>query len=293
MMNRRDTFRTAAVFTAASYQKIMGANDRVNLGLIGAGDRGSFVMSVFQKTGSVDVKAVCDVYGARLDEALTKTPGAKGFNDHRKLLEMKELDAVLIATPDHWHAGCAINAVRAGKDVYCEKPLTLKIEEGPQIVKEARIHDRVFQVGMQQRSGPHYIKARDEYIQAGKLGKITMARTWWHGNGYHLRKAPAALQTQPSNLDWAQFLGPVKWREYDPARRQYNSPRVSRFRRQASHGSVHALDRRGTHVHEAGRPDCRDSWPLMSLQLSRRRYRNSSGHHQRFAAVSPGMDGDV
>ncbi len=216
MLNRRDLFRSAAVFTAASYQRILGANDRINLGLIGAGDRGSFVMSVFQKNASVDVKAVCDVYGTRLDEALTKTKGAKGFNDHRKLLEMKELDAVLIATPDHWHAGCAINAVRAGKDVYCEKPLTLKIEEGPAIVKEARIHDRVFQVGMQQRSGPHYMKARDEYIQAGKLGKITLARTWWHGNGYHLRKAPAALQTQPSNLDWAQFLGPVKWREYDP-----------------------------------------------------------------------------
>jgi predicted dehydrogenase len=119
MLNRRDLFRTAAVFSAASYQKIMGANDRINLGLIGAGDRGSFVMSVFQKNATVDVKAVCDVYGTRLDEALTKAKGAKGFNDHRQLLEMKELDAVLIATPDHWHAGCAINAVRAGKDVYC------------------------------------------------------------------------------------------------------------------------------------------------------------------------------
>ena len=90
MLNRRDLFRTTAVFSAASYQKILGANDRINLGLIGAGDRGSFVMSVFQKNATVDVKAICDVYGTRLDEALTKAPGAKGFNDHRKLLEMKE-----------------------------------------------------------------------------------------------------------------------------------------------------------------------------------------------------------
>jgi predicted dehydrogenase len=255
MLNRRDLFRTAAVFSAASYQRILGANDRVNLGLIGAGDRGSFVMSVFQKNSTVDVKAICDVYGTRLDEALTKAPGAKGFNDHRKLLELKELDAVLIATPDHWHAGCAINAVRAGKDVYCEKPLTLKIEEGPVIVKEARIHDRVFQVGMQQRSGPHYMKARDEYIQAGKLGKITMARTWWHGNGYHLRKAPAALQTQPSSLDWAQFLGPVKWREYDP-QQYYNFRAYLDFGGGQVTDLFHALDRRGAHVHEAGRPDC-------------------------------------
>jgi predicted dehydrogenase len=90
----------------------------------------------------------------------------------------------------------------------------LKIEEGPEIVKAARVNNRICQVGMQQRSGAHYILARDQYIK--KLGKITLARTWWHGNGYHLRRAPASLQTKPSNLDWARFLGPVKWREYDP-----------------------------------------------------------------------------
>ena len=216
MMNRRDLFRSAAAFTAASYSRVMGANDRVNLGLIGCGDRGTYVMTVFQKNSSVDVKAVCDVYGERIDQARGKAPAATSFNDHRKLLEMKELDAVLIATPDHWHAGTAIDALNAGKDVYVEKPLTLRIEEGPRIVKAARVNDRVVQVGMQQRSGPHYIRARDEYFRTGKLGKITMARTWWHGNGYHLRKAPESLQSQPSNLNWARFLGPVKWRDYDP-----------------------------------------------------------------------------
>jgi predicted dehydrogenase len=131
-------------------------------------------------------------------------------------LETKTLDAVLIATPDHWHAGCTIDALNAGKDVYVEKPLTLTIEEGPQIVKAARVNDRVCQVGMQQRSGSHYLQAKREYIESGKLGKITLARTWWHGNGAHLQKAPAALQSRPSNLDWARFLGPVKWRDYDP-----------------------------------------------------------------------------
>jgi predicted dehydrogenase len=216
MMNRRDLFRSTAAFTAASYSRIMGANDRVQLGLIGCGDRGTFVMTVFQKNSSVHVNAVCDVYGERIDQARTKAPDAKSFKDHRQLLEMKELDAVLVATPDHWHAGTAIDALNAGKDLYVEKPLTLRIEEGPAIVKAARVNERVVQVGMQQRSGPHYIRARDEYVRAGKLGKITLARTWWHGNSYHLRKAPASLQTQPSNLDWARFLGPVKWRDYDP-----------------------------------------------------------------------------
>ena len=129
---------------------------------------------------------------------------------------MKEIDAVLIATPDHWHSRTAIDALRAGKDVYVEKPLTLKIEEGPPIVKAARENNRICQVGMQQRSGKHYLQAKREYMDTGKLGKITMARTWWHGNTYHLRRAPASLQSKPSNLDWARYLGPVKWRDYDP-----------------------------------------------------------------------------
>jgi predicted dehydrogenase len=129
---------------------------------------------------------------------------------------MKEVDAVLIATPDHWHAPVAIDALNSGRDVYVEKPLTLKIEEGPPIVKAARVNERICQVGMQQRSGIHYLRAKREYFDSGKLGKITLARTWWHGNTYHLRRAPESLQQKPSNLDWARYLGPVKWRDYDP-----------------------------------------------------------------------------
>lgn len=200
---------------AGSYNRVMGANDRVRLGLIGAGGRGQGVMGTFQKTGQVDVTAVCDVFAERVDEAQSKAPGAKGFGDHRKLLELKEVDAVLIATPDHWHADTAIDALNAGKDVYVEKPLTLTIEEGPRIVKAARVNNRICQVGMQQRSGQIYLQAREEYFKTKKLGKITLARTWWHGNGAHLMKAPPRMATQPSNLDWARYLGRVKWREYD------------------------------------------------------------------------------
>ena len=218
--NRRDLLRTAGssalALTAASYSRVLGANDKVNLGVVGTGERGTYVMTVFQKNSNVNVAAVCDVFGDHVDRALTKAPTAKGYNDHRKLLEVKELDAVLVATPDHWHSRIAIDALNAGKDVYCEKPLTLKIEEGPPIVKAARVNNRICQVGMQQRSGPHYIRARDEYIRSGRLGKITLARTWWHGNTYHLRKAPPSLQQKPSNLDWARFLGPLKWRDWNP-----------------------------------------------------------------------------
>jgi predicted dehydrogenase len=173
-------------------------------------------MSNFLKNPSVDVTAVCDIYGEQIDKARQKATHARNFTDHRKLLEMKEVDAVLIATPDHWHAAIAIDALNSGRDVYVEKPLTLRIDEGPPIVKAARINERICQVGMQQRSGIHYLHARREYFDTGRLGKITMARTWWHGNGYHLRRAPESLQQKPSNLDWARYLGPLKWRDYDP-----------------------------------------------------------------------------
>ncbi len=202
--------------TAASYQRVMGANDTVQLGLIGAGERGRYVMSQFQATNRVSVAAVCDVYSENIDKARQKATGAKNFSDHRKVVETKELDAVLIAVPDHWHSTVALDALRAGKDVYVEKPLTLKIEEGPELVKAARVNERICQVGMQQRSGRHYLAAKKLYMDTGALGKISLVRTWWHGNTYHLRKAPATLAQRPSNLDWARFLGPLKWREWDP-----------------------------------------------------------------------------
>jgi predicted dehydrogenase len=213
---RRVLLGGAAAFTAASYSRVLGANDKIQLGVIGCGERGRHDMSQFMTVPTVNVAAVCDIYGEQIDKARSTATNARNFTDHRKLLEMKEIDAVLIATPDHWHSRVAIDALRAGKDVYVEKPLTLKIEEGPPIVKAARENDRICQVGMQQRSGKHYLQAKREYMDTGKLGKITMARTWWHGNTYHLRHAPASLQTKPSNLDWSRYLGPVKWRDYDP-----------------------------------------------------------------------------
>ena len=202
--------------TAASYSRVMGANDAIRYGIIGVGDRGQHDLDLFATNKTVDIAAVCDVYAAKIDQVKTKYPNAQAFKDHRALLDRKDIDIVQITTPDHWHSTIAIDALTAGKDVYCEKPLTLKIEEGPPIVKAARVNERVCQVGMQQRSGKHYLQAKAEYIDNGKLGKITLCRTWWHGNTYHLRKAPASLQTQPSNLDWAHFLGPIRWRDYDP-----------------------------------------------------------------------------
>lgn len=222
--NRREFFRTvsgiastsAIGITAGSYSRILGANETVNLGVIGMGDRGTNVMERFLHNPGVRVMAICDVFGQKLDTAKQKVPDAKTFNDYRKLLEGSQLDAVLIATPDHWHTQIAIDALQSGRDVYVEKPLTRTIEEGPKIVKAARENNRVCQVGMQQRSAKHYLQAKEKYFDSGKIGSVTLARTWWYGNSWHLRKAPASLQAKPQDLDWGAFLGPVKWRDYDP-----------------------------------------------------------------------------
>jgi protein-tyrosine phosphatase len=117
------------MFTAASYGRILGANERINLGLIGCGDRGENVSSIFTGTKQIDLTAVCDIYGAKIDKLQSKNANAKGFSDHRKLLEQKNVDAVLIATGDRWHTPLSILAAQHGKDVYCEKPCSMSIEE--------------------------------------------------------------------------------------------------------------------------------------------------------------------
>ncbi len=212
----RRTAMTALAASASSYQRILGANGKIGLALIGCGGRGRSVLGSFVKNDSIKTTALCDIYPARIDEANAIAPDAKGYRFHEDVLADSSVDAVLIATPDHWHAGTCIDAANAGKDIYCEKPLTLEFDEGPRIVKAVRVNDRVCQVGMQQRSAAHYLQAKRDYFDTGRLGKVTMARTWWHGNGAHLRPYPTGTESKPSNLDWSRFLGPVKWQEWDP-----------------------------------------------------------------------------
>ena len=214
MLTRREGIQAAAL-TALSYTRVLGANDRLQLGLVGAGERGLYVTGIFQKTEAVDVRAVCDVYGDRVDQALAQAPGAKPFADHRRLLETKDLDAVLIATPDHWHKAIAVDALQAGKDVYVEKPLTRVREEGPEIVRAARLNGRVCQVGMQQRSGAVYLEARERFVQSGLLGKISHVDCVWHGG--EAQRLPSEPARKPANLDWVRFLGPLNYRDWNPA----------------------------------------------------------------------------
>jgi predicted dehydrogenase len=221
-LSRRDLVRAGAVTMAASsYSRVMGANERIRIAVIGCGSRGTGQVRTFQNFKDCEVVGLCDVYGKKVESAKRFAPEAASYSDHRKALEMPNLDAVMIATPDHWHVPISLDAIDAGKDIYSEKPLTLRISEGAALIKAVDDKRRVFQTGMQQRSGPHYIQARDEYLRKGKLGKVTMVRTYWYGSVSSFAKpVPAELQTQPHDLDWKRFVGPVKWRPYHPY--QYN-----------------------------------------------------------------------
>jgi predicted dehydrogenase len=212
-ISRRDILKTASL-AALSYSRVMGANERIGLGLIGAGGRGRSVMGTFLRNSDVEVRAVCDVYGARTDEALAKVPGAKIFREHEKLLEMKELDAVLIGSPDHWHKDHAVDAMNAGKDIYLEKPLCRTLDEAPVIVQAARRNNRICQVGMQQRSGPVYIEARDRFVASGLIGNVRWIECVWN-DGPPRPYTPREME-KPANLDWVRFLGPVRYRDWNP-----------------------------------------------------------------------------
>jgi predicted dehydrogenase len=213
MIPRRNILTTAAL-SALSYSRVLGANDKIGLGLIGAGGRGRSVMGSFQRNPEVEVRAVCDVYAARIGEALAKAPAAKTFQEHEKLLALKEIDAVLIGSPDHWHKDHAVDAMNAGKDVYVEKPLCRTLEEAPAMVQTARRTNRICQVGLQQRSGEVYLEARERFVRSGLIGRIRWVECVW--NDGPPRAYTSRAMDQPSDLNWVRFLGPVRYRDWNP-----------------------------------------------------------------------------
>jgi predicted dehydrogenase len=206
---------SAASWTAASAARVRGANDRIRMGAIGAGGRGQYLMKELLGTGQVDWGAVCDVYSARLDQAATIAGGGvRTYKDHRRLLDEADIDAVVIATPDHWHAPIAVDACRAGKDLYIEKPMVHNPKDGRAVVAAVREHKRVCQVGMQARAIPHWQEARRRFVESGALGRIGLVRTWYDSNKGYVLEPPAGMERQPEGLDWERWLGPgpkVPW----------------------------------------------------------------------------------
>ena len=220
--SRRGLMRAgAAGLTALSASRVFGANERVGIGIIGFGLMGRIHTRNFRDQSDVNVVGVCDAFGPRLDAAAELVGGnVVKCRDFRRMLDNKDIQGVLIATPDHWQAMMTMLACAAGKDVYIEKPLTLFVREGRWMIEAAQRYRRVIQVGVQNRSGPNFQRAK-EFIRNGKLGEIVTVQENFYRNLMPGFGNPTD-QDAPKELDWDMWLGPAPSRAYNPNRAIYH-----------------------------------------------------------------------
>jgi predicted dehydrogenase len=221
---RRNFLKTTAAtvgFSALSASRVLGANDRVNVGIIGYGLIGKIHTSSFKEQSDVEIRGVSDCYTPRMDECagVVGSRCAK-FADFRRMLESKEIDVVVIATPDHWHALMTMMACVAGKEVYVEKPLTLFIKEGRWMIDVAKRTNRIVQVGVQNRSGPNFQRAR-EAVRNGKIGDVvSIQNTFMRNVSPGFGNPPDC--PPPEGMDYDMFLGPAPKKPYNPNRSIYH-----------------------------------------------------------------------
>ena len=221
-IDRRKVLSASAAFTtnlfASSFQ---GANNKVNAAFIGVGRMGSSNLGHAMRQENLVVSAICDVFEPNLLKAVaaTKSQGseAKAVRDFREILADKSIDIVCIATPDHWHPYMMVEACKAGKDVYVEKPISVTIDEGKKMVEAARKYKRVVQAGTMQRSAVHFQKAT-EIVKSGALGKVTFVRTWNTGLGAEEGIGNPPDEAPPSTLNWDMWTGPAPKRPYNKNR---------------------------------------------------------------------------
>lgn len=217
----RRTFMLGAA-TVAAARRVVGANDRIRLGIVGSGQRGQYLMKSANEVGNIEWVAAADIWDLRRDEAeqVAGTKIAK-YGDYRRLLERKDIDGVIVGTFDHMHAQVTVDACRAGKDVFVEKPMTSLPRQGPEVVRAARETKRIVQVGVQQRSTPHFIEAKKRFFDSGLMGRVNMVRTIWNANGGYLTPVPAGMERKPEGLDWEACLGWLPKIPWD-AKRYFN-----------------------------------------------------------------------
>ena len=212
---------SAATLTALSQSRVLGANDRVRLGFIGVGNRGDQLLDAFLEHGDTEIAAVCDLRQDYMDFAASKSRGAPvQFSDYRRLIESSDIDAVVIATPDHWHALMTIDACEGGKDVYVEKPLSLTVVEGRKMVEAVRRNRRVSQVGIHRRSSPVCQEAVG-LIREGEIGHVSHASTTMTRNEAPIGIGHPADSAPPPDLDWEMWLGPAPKVPYNVNRTLY------------------------------------------------------------------------
>ncbi len=221
---------TSALFTGT----VKGANDKVNVAFIGTGRMGSGNIGYAAKVPGFQIVAVCDVYQPALERAQAQArrlgfDGVKAVKDFREILADKSIDAVSIATPDHWHAYLTVEACKAGKDVWVEKPSCVYVEEGQKMVEAARKYKRVVQAGTMQRSGPFFQKAR-EIVKSGDLGDISFCRTFQAGTTPKDGFGNPPDSAPPAGLDWDLWLGPAPKRPFNANRWGVGEDRWSTFR---------------------------------------------------------------
>jgi predicted dehydrogenase len=213
-VNRREFISATAVGTLLASRRALGANDRVRIGLLGTGGRCIYLAELLQSLPGNEIVAACDVYEAHRLEAVEKmgaqtTPSA----DYREVLDRKDIDAVVVGAPDHWHVPMTLDAVAAGKDVYCEKPITHGLEEGDKLIAGVEKSRRVVATGTQQRSWDHYLLAK-ELIQGGRIGQITLAEMYWYQNYLAVPRQPER-EIDTARLDWKKFLGAAADQPFD------------------------------------------------------------------------------
>lgn len=251
-ITRRQFLRNAARASAAmavpwvvssSARGARGAvapSERITVGVIGIGAMGMGHLAHCLGTPTVQVLGVCDVDRVRREEAQRRVEatyaaerasgayrGCAAYNDYREMLAQPDLDAVLIATPDHWHALQSVDAAKAGKDIYCEKPVSLTIQEGRRLAEVVRIYARVFQTGTQYRSMPNTRRVC-EFVRKGGLGKVKQAFALWSmvGDSYVPASSPLPAEPVPEGLDWDLWVGPAPWRPYNSRYHRNPSPGV-------------------------------------------------------------------
>ncbi len=209
-------------------QRVLGANDRIGVGVIGVGGRGSALLKLAlqraDEKGDVEIRAVCDVYQRNLNRAMERAKGAKPYDYHQELLDRSDIDAVIIATPDHWHAPITLLAMEKGKDVYCEKPMTHTVEEAKQVTQKAEELRRILQVGVQALSWTKWHKAK-ELIGKGMLGKVVCCQgtysrnvTFGDWNYYEINEDAGPDASGENHIDWKQWLGSAPKRSFDADR---------------------------------------------------------------------------
>jgi len=207
---------------ALSYSRILGANDRLRMGYIGLGNRGDQVHDAFLEHGDQQTVAVCDLRDDYMDFAIKKSRATpKKSHDYKKLLEDKDVDAVVVATPDHWHAIMFVDACHAGKDVYVEKPLSLTVAEGRRMVEVGRQTNRVTQVGIHRRSAA-FCKEAAEFVRSGGIVQVTVARAYHIMNSWPNGIGNPADTAPPDAAMWDQWLGPAPKVPYNQNRMFYD-----------------------------------------------------------------------